>query len=330
MTRNATAMRIGLTVLALVVGVLVQPTALVAQRAGTVRVGWLEVCGPGPRRPHFDTFRARLVEHGYVEGKNLVLEQRFADCQYDKMPALAAGLAQLPVDVMFTMGTRASRIVAATVKTTPLVVYSCDPFEHVTRLARPGGNLTGVTCMTTEMSPKRLELLKEAVPKVSRVMFLHDPEAAPNALKLTQEGAPRLGIKLQVAPVGAAEELQPELAIIAKERPDALFVYPDVVLSSYPRPQQLAEFALKAHLPTMHAFRLFVDAGGLMSYGASQAEIYPIAADQVVKILNGARPSELPLRQATRFELVINKRTAKALGLTLPPSLLARADEVID
>lgn len=330
MTRNTTALRIGVTVLALVVGVLAEPTALVAQRAGTVRVGWLEVCGPGPRRPHFDTFRARLAEHGYVEGKNLVLEQRFADCQYDKMPGLAAGLAQLPVDVMFTMGTRASRIVAATVKTTPLVVYSCDPFEHVTRLARPGGNLTGVTCMTTEMSPKRLELLKEAVPKVSRVMFLHDPEAAPNALKLTQEGAPRLGIKLQVAPVGAAEELQPELAIIAKERPDALFVYPDVVLSSYPRPQQLAEFALKAHLPTMHAFRLFVDAGGLMSYGASQAEIYPVAADQVAKILNGARPSELPLRQATRFELVINKRTAKALGLTLPPSLLTRADEVIE
>src|SRR5205809_6788366 len=115
------------------------------------------------------------------------------------------------------MGTSASRIVAETVKTTPLVVYSCDPFEHVTRLARPGGNLTGVTCMTTELSPKRLELLKEAVPRASRVMFLHDPEAAPNALKLTQEAAPRLGIRLQVAPVGAAEELLPELTMIAKE-----------------------------------------------------------------------------------------------------------------
>jgi putative ABC transport system substrate-binding protein len=275
-------------------------------------------------------FRARLAELGYVEGKNLILEQRFADCRYDRMPGLAADLVRVPVDVLFTMGTRAARIVAGTVKTTPLVVYSCDPFEHVTRLARPGGNLTGVTCMTTELSPKRLELLKEAVPTASRVMFLHDPEAAPNAWKLTQDAAPRLGVKLQGAPVGAAEDLMPELAIVAKERPDALFVYPDVVLSSYPRPQQLADFAIKAHLPTMHAFRFFVDAGGLMSYGATQSEIYGMAAEQVAKILEGTRPSELPLRQATRFELVINNRTAKALGLTIPPSLLLRADEVIE
>jgi putative ABC transport system substrate-binding protein len=184
--------------------------------------------------------------------------------------------------------------------------------------------------MTTELSPKRLELLKEAVPKVSRVMFLHDPEAAPNAWKMTQDAAPRLGIRLQAVPVGAAEELLPELAMIAKEHPDALFVYPDVVLSSYPRPQQLADFAIKAHLPTMHAFRFFVDAGGLMSYGATQSGIYTMAAEQIAKILDGARPSDLPLRQATRFELVINLKTAKALGLTIPPSLLLRADQVIE
>ena len=306
------------------------PSAGVAQQSSKVhRVGWLEVCGPGPRRPHFDIFRARLAEQGYVEGKNLIFEQRFADCRYDRMPGLAAELVQVPVDVLFTMGTRAARVVAAAVKTTPVVVYSCDPFEHVTRLARPGGNLTGVTCLTTELSPKRLELLKEAVPKASRVMFLQDPEAAPNALKLTQEIAPRLGIRLQVANVGTPEQLAPELAVIAKERPDAMFVYPDIVLSSHPRPQQLADFAIKAHLPTMHAFRFFVDAGGLMSYGATQSEIYTTAAEQVAKILEGARPSELPLRQATRFELIINLKTAKALGLTIPQSLLVRADEVI-
>jgi putative tryptophan/tyrosine transport system substrate-binding protein len=331
MKMNRICVRIGVMVVLLGVSLLVIPTQLGAQRAaGIARVGWLEVCGPGPRRPNFDIFRSRLAERGYVEGKNLILEQRFADCRYDQMPRLAADLVQVPVDVLFTMGTRAARIVAGTVKTTPLVVYSCDPFEHVTRLARPGGNLTGVSCMTTELSPKRLELLKEAVPKASRVMFLHDPEAAPNALHLTQEAAPRLGIRLQVAQVGAAEELQPELTMIAKERPDALFVYPDVVLSSYPRPQQLADFAIKANLPTMHAFRFFVDAGGLMSYGATQAEIYGIAAEQVAKILDGARPSELPLRQATRFELVINLKTAKALGLTIPQSLLQRADQVIE
>jgi putative ABC transport system substrate-binding protein len=183
--------------------------------------------------------------------------------------------------------------------------------------------------MTTELSPKRLELLKAAVPKVSRVMFLQDPEAATNAFKLTQDAAPSLGIRLQLANVGVPEDLQPELAKIAKERPDALFVYPDMVISSHPRPQQLADFAIKAHLPTIHAFRFFVEAGGLMSYGASVPEIYATAAEQVAKILDGARPSELPLRQATRFELVINNRTAKALGLTIPQSLLLRADEVI-
>jgi putative ABC transport system substrate-binding protein len=311
--------------------VLVAPTSLNAQKAaGIKRVGWLEVCAPGPKRPHFDLFRAHLAELGYVEGKNLIIEQRFADCHYDRMSGLATDLLQLPVDVIFTMGTRAARITAETVKTTPIVVYSCDPFLHVKNLARPGGNLTGVTCMTTEMMPKRLELLHEAIPTISRVMFLHDPEAAPNAFNLTQEAAPRLGMTMQAAHVTVGEELLPELTEIAKENPEALLVYPDVVLSAYPKPQQLADFAIKAKLPTVHAFRFFVDAGGLMSYGATTSEIYTTAAEQVAKILNGARPSELPIRQATRFELVINNRTAKALGLTIPTSLLERADEVIE
>jgi putative ABC transport system substrate-binding protein len=330
---NLMRMRIGITVLALGLILLAMPTSQAHGAAGIARIGWLEVCGPGPRRPNFDIFRGRLAELGYVEGKNLIIEQRFADCRYDLMPGLATELAQMPVDVLFTMGTRASRMVAETVKATPLVVYSCDPFEHVVRLAGPGGasgNLTGVTCLTTELSPKRLELLHEAVPKASRVMFLHDPLAAPNAWKLTQEAAPRLGITLQQAQVGGTEELLPELPKIAKEHPDALFVYPDVILSSYPRPQQLAEFAVKANLPMMNAFRFFADAGGLMSYGATASEVYTIAAEQVAKILGGARPSELPLQQATRFELVINNWTAKALGLTIPPSLLVRADEVIE
>jgi len=328
MKMSRTGVRITVAVRALGAILLGIPTSQ-AQK-GKSRVGWLEVCGPGPQRPNFDIFRARLAELGYVEGKNLIIEQRFADCQYDLMPSLATELVQVPVDVLFTMGTRASRIVAETVKTTPLVVYSCDPFEHVTRLAGGRGNLTGVTCMTTELSPKRLELLHEAVPKASQVMFLHDPLAAPNAWKLTEEAAPRLGITLQQAQVGGTEELLPELPMIAKEHPDALFVYPDVILSSYPRPQQLAEFAIKAQLPMINAFRFFTDAGGLMSYGASASEIYKSAAEQVAQVLAGARPSEVPLRQATRFELVINNWTAKKLGITIPPSLLVRADEVIE
>ena len=330
MKMSRTGVRITVAVLALGAILLGIATSQAQKVAGKSRVGWLEVCGPGPQRPNFDIFRARLAELGYVEGKNLIIEQRFADCRYDLMPALATELVQVPVDVLFTMGTRASRIVAETVKTTPLVVYSCDPFEHVTRLARGRGNLTGVTCMTTELSPKRLELLHEAVPKASRVMFLHDPLAAPNAWKLTEEAAPRLGITLQQAQVGGTEELLPELPMIAKEHPEALFVYPDVILSSYPRPQQLAEFAIKAQLPMINAFRFFTDAGGLMSYGASASEIYKSAAEQVAQVLAGARPSEVPLRQATRFELVINNWTAKKLGITIPPSLLVRADEVIE
>jgi putative tryptophan/tyrosine transport system substrate-binding protein len=255
-------------VLAVDVILLTIPTRLEAQRRGISRVGWLDVCRPGPSRPGFDIFRARLAERGYIEGKNLIFEQRFADCQYDRM-GLAIELAQVPVDVLFTLGTRTSRVVAGTVNTTPVIVFSCDPFEHVAGLARPAGNVTGVTCMTTELSPKRLELLKEAVPTASRVMFLHDPEDAPKGLKLTQEAALRLGVTMQVSQVRAAGELLPALTAIAKERPDALFVFPDPVLASHPRPQQLAEFAIKAHLPMMNAFRVFVDAGGLMSYGAT-------------------------------------------------------------
>jgi len=323
--------RIGLALLALGAGLLALSSLAEAQQAARVsRVGWLEVCGPGPKRGGFDIFRAHLAALGHVEGRNLVIEQRFADCHYDRMPALAAELVRAPVDVLFTMGTRAARIVAAAVKSTPLVVYSCDPFEHVTRLAHPGGNLTGVTCMTTELSPKRLEILKEAVPGIAHVTFLHDPEAATVALKLTQEVAARLGVTLRVVEVGAAEDLEPELATIARERSDALFLYPDVVVSAHPRPGLLADFALRNRLATMHAFRFYTDAGGLISYGATQSEIYTTAAEQVAKILAGARPSDLPLRQATRFELVVNNRTARTLGIAIPESILSRADDVIE
>jgi putative ABC transport system substrate-binding protein len=333
MVTTATRARIGSAVLALTLagGLLGASSALDAQKPVRIaRLGWLEVCGPGPKRPSIEIFRARLAEHGYVEGRNLVIEQRFADCRYELMPKLALELTSIPVDVLFTIGTRAARIVAESVKSTPLVVYSCDPFEHVTRLARPSGNLTGVTCMTTELSPKRLELLKEAVPGVSRVLFVHDPLAATNAFMLSQEAGQRLGVTVRAVAVGGTADLLPELPAITREQPDALSVYPDMVLSSHPRPQQLAEFALNSRLPTMHAFRFYVDAGGLMSYGATAAEVYSIAADQVAAILGGSRPGDLPLRQATRFELVINNRTAKALGIVIPQSLLLRADAVIE
>jgi putative ABC transport system substrate-binding protein len=328
---NQAAFSSGLVVLAVGASLLATPAQ--AQKVGTTyRLGWLEVCGPGPQRPQFALFRARLADLGYVEGKNLVIEQRFADCHYERMPQLAAELTQIPVDVLFTIGTRATRIVAAAVKSTPVVTYSCDPLVHVSRLVRPGGNVTGVTCMTAELMPKRLEMLKELVPTAARVTFLQDPEAATNAFEMTQQVAKRMGVQLRSAEVTAAEELEleSELAPIAKEHPDGLLVYPDMILSSHPRPQQLGDFALKAKIPTMHAFRFYVDAGGLISYGATATEVYRSAAEQVAKILGGTKPGELPLRQATRFEMVINSKTAKALGLDIPATLLARADEVIE
>jgi putative ABC transport system substrate-binding protein len=316
--------------LALLASLVTMPASVAAQAARTARLGWLEVCDPGPQRGHFEIFRARLAELGYVEGRNLVIEQRFAGCHYDRMPVLATELVRIPVDVLFTIGTRATRIVAATVKTTPLVAYSCDPYEHVARLARPGGNVTGVTCMTTELMPKRLEIIKELLPSASRVTLLQDPEAATHAFEWTNAVAGRLGVQLKAAAVDAGEDLQAKLQAAADDRPDALLVYPDVVLSSYPRPKQLGDFALAARLPTMHAFRFYVEAGGLISYGATPAEVYATAAEQVAKVLDGARPGDLPVRRATRFEMVINGRTAKALGITIPKSLLLRADQVIE
>jgi putative ABC transport system substrate-binding protein len=334
---------------ALTLSIFVPPIAVRegwAQNPGKVyRVGALVVLPPNllppnapwpsyPGGPGARAFVDRLADRGYVEGKNLVIEARFGG--YEQLGQLAAELVRLHVDVIFISGTKVSRIVNDVVKETPLVIHSCDAFEHVARLARPDGNLTGVTCMTTELSPKRLELLKEAVPNAVRVAFLSDPDDDPQGLKLTQDSAPRLGIKLHVTDVQAADrlktwgesDLRTALNAVAKEHPDALFVYPDPIL--FAQRKQIAEFAVTNRLPTTFAFREFVDAGGLMSYGGDLREMFASAADQVVKILNGAKPSEVPMERATRFELVINLKTARALGLTIPPSLLSRADEVIE
>jgi putative ABC transport system substrate-binding protein len=308
------------------------PSSVWGQKTGKVYRFGLLLFGPAPpdgvRIPAVEALKGRLAERGYIEGKNLVTEHRWAEADYQRVPRLTADLVRNGADVIFTGGTRMARIVQEVVKSTPLVVYSCDPFEHVTRLARQGGNVTGITCMTTELSPKRLELLKEAIPTATRVVFLHEPDDAPLGLQLTRDAASRLGIKLPDVPFKSRADMAGALDAVAKERPDALFVYPDPI--SVLERRQIAEFALKQRLPTMNAFREFVDAGGLMSYGANTAELLALAGEQIAQILDGVRPSDLPVRQATRFELVINLKTAKALGLTIPPSLLARADQVIE
>jgi putative tryptophan/tyrosine transport system substrate-binding protein len=329
-----TTARLLLSALALVLTVLTPSAEVWAQKTGKVyRLGWVSFgntppAGVGVQYPAGEALIRRLAERGYIEGKNLVIDYRWAEADYQRVAPLSGDLVRSGADVIFTAGTKMGRIVQEAVKNTPLVVYSCDPFEHVARLARQGGNVTGVTCMTTELSPKRLELLKEAMPKASRVVFLYDPDDAPLGLKLTQEAAPRLGIKLSTVAFHARADMPGALDAVAKERPDAVFVYPDVI--SFLERKQIGEFVLKQRLPTMNAFRDFVDAGGLMSYGSNTAENYALAGDQIAQILNGVRPGDLPVLQPTKFELVINLKTAKALGLTIPPSVLLRADHVIE
>lgn len=271
-------------------------------------------------------FQETLAKNGYVEGKNLTTEFRIGE--YEKLPSLAKELEQLKVEAIWVIGTRGVRIVQGVVKRTPLVLYSCDPFEHVTNLARPSGNVTGTTCMTTELSPKRLELLKELLPKVKRVVFFGDPEDAPEGWRLTREAAPKLGITIQMVPYKNRDDIPEALRRIAKIKPDAVFVYPDVILGS--EAGKLARFWVEHSLPSMNAFPSFAEAGGLMSYGAVTAEVSAMMGGQVAKILDGARPGDVPVQRATRFHLVINLKTAKALGITVPQSLLVRADRVIE
>lgn len=274
----------------------------------------------------FRVFQETLAKHGYVEGKNLAIEPRIGE--YEHLPALAKELEQLKVEVIWVIGTRAVRIVQGLVKRTPLVMYSCDPFEHVTKLSRPGSNVTGTTCMTTELSPKRLELLKELLPGARRVVFFGDPEDAPEGWRLTREAAPNLGIAIQMVPYKDRDSIPAALQQIAKIKPDAVFVYPDVILGL--ESGKLAKFWLEHSLPSMNAFPSYAEAGGLMSYGAVTAEVCAMMGGQVAKILDGARPGDVPVQRATQFHLVINLKTAKALGVKVPQSLLIRADRVIE
>lgn len=296
------------------------------------RIGVLLVGRPPagePKLPPLEFFRVfheTLAKHGYVEGKNLVTEPRIGE--YEQLPALAKELEQRKVEVIWVIGTRAGRIVEGLVKRTPLVVYSCDPFEHVTKLSRPGSNVTGTTCMTTELSPKRLALLKELLPKARRVVFFGDPKDAPEGWRLTREAAPKLGIAIQMVSYKDRDDLPSALQQVAKIKPDAVFVYPDAILR--PEVHKLAQFWIEHSLPSMNAFPFYAEAGGLMSYGAVTAEVSASMGGQVAKILDGARPGDVPFQRATQFHLVINLKTARALDITIPEKLLLRADRVIE
>jgi putative ABC transport system substrate-binding protein len=317
-----------LVVLAL--GLLLAPASSPAQQSKHVpRVGCLSLsAGPLPRA---EAFRQGLRELGYVEGQNIVLEWRWA-ASHDRLAQLAAELVRLKVDVLVTDGTSATLAARGATTTTPIVMAgSADPVATglATSLARPGGNITGLSFVSPELSGKRLELLKDVFPNVSRVTVLWDPENPSNAIQLNQMQvvARSLRMKLRSLAVRNPKELDAAFAAIAHARPDALVVTDSAIL--FDQRTRIAAFATKSRLPTICGLSGCVDTGLLMFYGASLSDLHRRAATYVDKILKGAEPADLPIEQATKFELVINLKTAKALGLTIPESVLIRADEVI-
>ena len=319
-------------IMTLILSLLAMPLATDAQPSTQVpRAGWLY---PGFRigaTPSLEGFRQGLRDLGYVEGRTITLEYRFGDGQADRLPALVAELVRLPVDVLVVVGTTALRPAQHATTTIPIIMApSGDPVGEglVASLARPGGNITGLSSRAPELSGKRLELLKEAVPTLSRVAALWHRDAPVGPyVKETQDAAQALGLQLQALEVGGPEAWEQAFAAMTREHADALVVLPSGQIESHQR--VVAELAMAHRLPTMFGAREATEAGGLMSYGPDYADLYRRAATYVDKILKGAKPANLPVEQAMKFKLVINLKTAKALGLTIPQSLLVRADEVI-
>ena len=299
------------------------PRVAEAQRPG--RVGAL-VGDP-------EMLRQSLREAGYIEGQNLTIEWRNAEGRPERFGELAAELVRLKVDVIVASTPAAIFAAKKATASIPIVmVHTPDPVQLglVASLGRPGGNITGTTTLSADVSVKQLELLKEAIPRVARVAVLWNPVNPwhPLARKAAGSAARSLATQLRSVEVRAPDELEAAFAAMTRDRADAVFVLSDPM--TFFHRARIADLALKRRLPTMHGVRGYVDAGGLMSYWAYQDDLYRRAASYVDRILKGAKPGDLPIEQPTRFELVFNLKTAKALGLTIPPSLLARADQVID
>jgi putative ABC transport system substrate-binding protein len=314
-------------------GALAAPLAGEAQQVGKVRrIGILIGSSASFIAPYIETFRQALRGLGYLEGQNIAIEYRYAEGNYERLPVLAAELVRLKVDIIVTEGTPPSRAAKQATTTIPIIMtVTGDPVATglVANLARPGGNLTGASFFFPEIAAKRQELLKEAVPAVSRVTLIWNPAnpGAELAVKAIEAAAKKLGIAVQHVKVQAPADLGGALSAISKSR-ESLLILEDALINPYS--SQIASLATRTCLPTIFGLTTFAEAGGLMAYGPNRGEMWRRAATFVDKILRGARPGELPVEQSTRFDLVINLKTAKTLGLTIPPSLLARADQVID
>jgi putative ABC transport system substrate-binding protein len=317
-------------------GLVAAPLAAEAQQVAKVaRIGYL--AGNLAASPHMrEAFRQGLRDLDYVESRNVVIEYRDAEGKLERPPALAAELVALKVDVIFAGGgTRSALAAKQATKTIPIVFAAlADPVTSrlVTSLARPGGNVTGLSNLTAELVGKCLEQLTQAVPGVTRVAALWEPDALgdrtdKDMLKRAEVAARELGVQLQFVEARGPADFDRAFWEMTRARAGALTVLPSTMFISERR--RLVDLAAKNRLPAVYPLREFVDAGGLMSYGENFADVFRRAATYVDKILKGAKPADLPIQQPTKFELVINLKTAKALGLTIPQSLLLRADEII-
>ena len=299
------------------------------------RIGYLSGSDAATDAPRSDGIQLALRELGYVEGQNTAIEYRYAEGKQERVFELAAELVRLKVDVIVTAGgTYTVQMAKFAAKATPIVMVGqgIDAVEAdlVETLARPGGNVTGITNLTTNLGGKRLELLKEAVPKLARVAVLYhlvNPSSVLEVKEVLPAAARALGLTVRSWGVRNADGFEQVFAALNKERPDGLYVPVDALVTA--NRKRIVGFALKSRLPSIYGNREAVDAGGLMSYGAHLADSYRRVADFVDKILKGAKPGDLPVEQPKKFELVINLNTAQQLGLTIPPNVLAIADEVI-
>jgi putative ABC transport system substrate-binding protein len=299
------------------------------------RMGYLSPFDPARESTRAEAIRLALRERGYVEGQNIAIEYRYAEGKRDRLPELAAELVRLKVDIIVVAGGDGPiRAAKNATKTIPIVMagLGADPVEagFIESLARPGGNVTGLTNLNRELGGKRLELLKEAVPKVARVAVLYEQANRPSVIEVKEVlpvAARALGLTVRSWEVRAADGFDTVFAALNKDRPDGLFVTGGSLMAA--NRKRIASFALKSRLPSSFTDKEAVDAGGLMSYGADQADSYRRVAYFVDRILKGAKPADLPVEQPTKFEFVINLKTAKQIGLTIPQSLLYRADKVI-
>ena len=319
-----------------ILGLLTVPLAAEAQQAASLpRIGFLAPASLSDPRvpPYIRAFQEGLRELGYVEGRNIAIEFRWAEGQYERLPGLAAELVRLNVNVIVAAGPNAIQAAKQATATIPIVMAAVgDPVGtgFVASLARPGGNITGVSNMLPDLVGKQLELLKEVLPTVSRVALLGNPANPANASleRQAQDAARTLGVRLQPLWARDLREIDSAFTATKMERADALIVLTDTMLINHRT--RVIDHAGQRRLPAVFGVSQFVEAGGLLAYGPSFADGYRRAAPYVDRILKGAKPGDLPIEQPTKFELVINLKTAKALGLTIPPSLLQRADQVIE